>query len=99
MLEIRRLSLRHPAPLHNISFACAAGEVTVILGPNGAGKSTLLHAIGGYYPTAAGEILLAGEPLASIDAARLAAWMPDGKSPLAGGSGRVGSRFTHADHR
>lgn len=72
MLEIRRLSLRHPAPLHDISLACAAGELTVILGPNGAGKSTLLHAIGGYYPAAAGEILLAGEALADLDAGRLA---------------------------
>lgn len=72
MLEIRRLSLRHPAPLHDISLDCAAGEVTVILGPNGAGKSTLLHAIGGYYPAAAGEIRLAGTALADIDAARLA---------------------------
>lgn len=72
MLEIRRLSLRHPAPLHDISLACAAGELTVILGPNGAGKSTLLHAIGGYYPAAAGEILLAGKALADLDAGRLA---------------------------
>ncbi len=72
MLEIRRLSLHHPAPLKDIGFTCTAGEVTVILGPNGAGKSTLLHAIGGYYPAASGDILLAGESLAGLDAARLA---------------------------
>ena len=68
MLETQNLTVRfggHVA-VSAVSCAFAPGTLTAIVGPNGAGKSTLLHAIGGYYPATAGEILLAGEALAGI---------------------------------
>jgi iron complex transport system ATP-binding protein len=41
------------------------GTVTAVLGRNGAGKSSLLHVLAGLATPAAGEVLLAGRPLAA----------------------------------
>jgi iron complex transport system ATP-binding protein len=53
--------------LRGVSGALAAGEVTVILGANGAGKSTLLACLAGLRCADAGEVTLAGEPLARLE--------------------------------
>lgn len=67
-----------------VDLAIAAGEVIGLIGPNGAGKTTLLKAMAGLLPLDAGEVRLAGRPLAAIgrdDLARALAYLPqDGQS-------------------
>ncbi len=41
-----------------------AGEALAVVGPNAAGKSTLVRALAGLLKAAAGEVRLAGRPLA-----------------------------------
>ncbi len=47
----------------DLSLSMAKGEKVMLLGPSGCGKSTLLKAIGGFIPTAEGEIWLNGTPV------------------------------------
>ncbi len=50
-----------PQPvLDELSFAVDAGEIACLLGPSGCGKTTVLHAIGGFIPLYAGQIVLDG---------------------------------------
>lgn len=51
--------------LAGIDLAVYVGEVVVILGENGAGKTTLLRALAGDLALDAGEVHIAGVPLAS----------------------------------
>ena len=63
--------------LEGITLAFERGW-TAIVGPNGAGKSTLLRALAGLQPLHAGEVMLAGRPLAAWsarDRARQIAWL------------------------
>jgi len=60
-----RASLGHVEVLHDISLALPAARWTSIVGPNGAGKSTLLKVLAGLLPHS-GEVLLLGQPLASL---------------------------------
>ncbi|WP_461214690.1 ABC transporter ATP-binding protein [Lacticaseibacillus sp. GG6-2] len=50
--------------LHGVDFTVASGRVVGLVGPNGAGKSTIMKAILGLIPTDAGDIAIAGEPVA-----------------------------------
>ncbi|AIO39172.1 hemin import ATP-binding protein HmuV [Burkholderia cenocepacia] len=71
---------RHRAVLRDLSLSIEPGRVTALLGRNGAGKSTLLKALAGELTGriaangvhVSGDITLNGEPLARIDAPRLA---------------------------
>src|SRR5205085_2804388 len=51
----------------DVSFAVPAGEVLGIVGESGCGKSTLAKLILGLLPTSAGDILVDGRQLASMD--------------------------------
>lgn len=73
MIEARDLSVSiGPAPIvHNVSFAAAPGQLTVIVGPNGSGKTTLLRAMcgdAGYR----GSITLNGSEVARLKPAEQA---------------------------
>ncbi|KWH50844.1 heme ABC transporter ATP-binding protein [Burkholderia cepacia] len=71
---------RHNAILRDLSLSIEPGRVTALLGRNGAGKSTLLKTFAGELTGSVapsgvrvtGHITLNGEPLARIDAPRLA---------------------------
>lgn len=54
-----------------VTIRVAQGEVVGLIGTNGAGKSTLLDAVGGFVP-AEGRIVLLGEDVTGLDAARRA---------------------------
>jgi len=86
MLRVEGLRYRRGgrAILAGVSLQVAEGEFVVLLGPNGAGKSTLLKHAAGVLPTAPGTIFLRGMDRARLDpreAARLAAYVPQGREP------------------
>jgi len=50
--------------LDNVDFACRRGTIHAVLGENGAGKSTLIKILAGVHRPDAGEVRLAGRPVA-----------------------------------
>ncbi len=66
MLEVRglRKTFGDLVAVHDVSFTLNAGEVVGLLGPNGAGKTTTVAMIAGLIAPGAGEVLVAGAPLA-----------------------------------
>jgi branched-chain amino acid transport system ATP-binding protein len=58
--------------LHGVSLEVGAGEVVGLLGRNGVGKSTTLKTIMGLVHPREGNILLAGKPITSLPAHKLA---------------------------
>jgi ribose transport system ATP-binding protein len=71
MLEVRNLSLEHPAPtpsrpmlVRDVNFAVGAGEVFGLGGLLGAGRTEILQILYGLHPgTSDGQILIEGEPV------------------------------------
>ena len=71
MLEVRNLSLEHPAPtpsrsmlIEDINFSVGAGEVMGLGGLLGAGRTEVLQVLYGLHPgTSSGDILIEGKPV------------------------------------
>ncbi len=74
LLEARGLGVGHRgrAVLSGIDLSLGPGRILCLLGPNGAGKTTLFRTLLGLLPPLAGEILLAGRPLAGIPRSEVA---------------------------
>ena len=58
--------------LKGISLRIDHGEFVVIVGPSGSGKSTLMHILGCLDVATTGTLVLAGEPVDTLDEDRLA---------------------------
>lgn len=56
----------------NLSVAIPDGEFTVIVGPNACGKSTLLRALSRLLKPQAGQVILDGKNIASLDTRHVA---------------------------
>jgi len=65
MGEVRITAVDHA------SFSIGRGELVVILGASGAGKTTILNLLGGMDAASAGQILVDGENIASLNEKRL----------------------------
>jgi iron complex transport system ATP-binding protein len=75
MIEARGLAFgwRADAPLgRDLDLTVAPGELVCLLGPNGGGKTTLLRTLSGLLAPLAGEVRLAGSPLAGLARAEIA---------------------------
>jgi len=73
-IELRGAAKRFRTPagdiytaLHDFNLSVAPGEFVSIVGPTGCGKSTALSLISGLAPASAGEVLVMGEPVRSIE--------------------------------
>jgi spermidine/putrescine transport system ATP-binding protein len=68
ILELHHLSKRFGdfAAVDDLSLDIAAGEFLTLLGASGSGKTTTLRMIAGFEPPTAGEILMAGAPIAAL---------------------------------
>lgn len=61
-----------PFVMSDLSLMMAPGEIVGVIGPNSAGKTTLIRLITRVLTPSAGEIMLHGRPLASLNAWELA---------------------------
>lgn len=60
--------------LHRIDLDIADGDFVALMGPSGSGKTTLLNIIGGLDKPNDGEIMVCGQRIEQLSAARLAQW-------------------------
>jgi putative ABC transport system ATP-binding protein len=63
--------------LDGLSLEIEKGGFYALMGPSGSGKTTLLNLIGGLDRPTAGQVIVAGEDLGSLDNAELAEWRAD----------------------
>ena len=75
--------------LHGITLQVGQGTVVALIGANGAGKTTVLRSLSGMIRPTQGSVVLDGQPVHGLDAARIAqlglAHSPEGRrifSPL-----------------
>ncbi|GGE31872.1 spermidine/putrescine import ATP-binding protein PotA [Agaricicola taiwanensis] len=67
-LELQGLEKTYGAAraVDGIDLQVHTGEFLTLLGPSGCGKTTTLGLIAGFFPPTAGEIMLAGKPVAAL---------------------------------
>ncbi|HUO35453.1 MAG TPA: ABC transporter ATP-binding protein [Candidatus Acidoferrum sp.] len=65
-----RSGLEEIAPLDEVNFTIARGEMIAIVGPSGAGKSTLLHLLAALDTPTSGTVYFAGKSLRSFSDAK-----------------------------
>lgn len=70
-IEFKNVTFSYPgaeAPvLHDISFKAAQGETVAFIGSTGSGKSTIMNLIPRFYDATAGEILIDGKDVKTLD--------------------------------
>ncbi|MCW5719605.1 MAG: sn-glycerol-3-phosphate ABC transporter ATP-binding protein UgpC [Devosia sp.] len=71
-IELRKLekSYGDVAVIHGVDLTIAPGDFTVFVGPSGCGKSTLLRMIAGLEPITGGDLLIDGQRMNEVPAAR-----------------------------
>ena len=75
MLSVRDLvtSYGNIEALRGVSLDALEGEITCLLGPNGAGKTTAMFTIAGILSATSGSVVLNGEDLTRLPAAKVVA--------------------------
>ena len=69
LLRARNVSFEYAGgvrALDGVDLALDAGELLALIGPNGSGKTTFLRCLAGLLEASAGEISVAGAPLALV---------------------------------
>jgi glycine betaine/proline transport system ATP-binding protein len=59
------------AAVIDASFQVRRGEIFVIMGLSGSGKSTIIRMLNGLHDATAGEVIVGGDPITGVSAARL----------------------------
>lgn len=77
--------------LHGVDLTVPAGTLTAVLGASGCGKSTLLRVVAGFLRPTAGEVLVAGRPVADGRT-----WVPPERRKV-GIVPQEGALFPHLD--
>jgi ABC-type branched-subunit amino acid transport system ATPase component/MFS family permease len=90
VLEARTLNFSYGSVqvLFDVDLRVEEGELVALLGPNGVGKTTLLRALSGLARPSSGQVLLGGEDVTRLGAARR---VPLGLSEIVGGQAVFGS--------
>ncbi len=80
LIDLRRVTKRYESgagsftALDSIDFQARAGEFVAIVGKSGSGKSTLLNILGGIDSPTAGEVIIGGAPVHTLNQNQLAVW-------------------------